>query len=300
METVTDFIFLGSKITAEGDCSHEIKRWLLCGRKATTNLDRILKSRSTDLTLATKVYLVQAMVFPVVMYGCESWTVKKAEHWRINVFELWCWRRHKSPLDCKQMKPVNPKGNQSWIFIGRTDAEIEAPILWPPDVKNCLIGKDPDAGKDWRREKGMTEEEMVGWHYHLNGHEFEQVPGVGDGQSSLVCCGPWVGKNQTQLSDWTELNWGPNCCLACNSVNLTVRIPHYLLPSEWEFVLKSALRIGVLRNMGTGWVSLWECYTFAHLIHFALVWEPSCLLAGQRLGGPWFSLIQIFTSWHCE
>ena len=127
-----------------------------------TNLDSILKSR--DITLPTNVHLVKAMVFPVVMYGCESWTIKKAECPRIDAFELWCWRRLDSPLDCKEMQPFNPKGNQSWIFIGRTDAKAETPILRPPDAKNWLIWKDPDAGKDWRREeKGMTEDEMVGW-----------------------------------------------------------------------------------------------------------------------------------------
>ena len=105
--------------------------------------------------------------FPVVMYGCKSWTIKKAECWRIDGFELWCWRRlFESPLNCKEIQPVNPKGNQSWIFTGRTDAEAETPILWPPDVKNWLIGKDPDAGKDWRQEeKGTTEDEMVEWHH---------------------------------------------------------------------------------------------------------------------------------------
>ena len=111
VETVTDFIFLGSNITADGDCSHKIKRHLLLGRKAMTNLDSILKSR--DITLSTKVHQVKAMVFSVVMYGCESWTIKKAECQRINAFELWCWRRLLSPLDCKEIKPVNPKGNQS-------------------------------------------------------------------------------------------------------------------------------------------------------------------------------------------
>ena len=101
--------------------------------------------------MLTKVHLVKAMVFPVVIYGCESWTIKKAEHRRIDAFELWCWRRLlKSPLDSKEIQPVHPKGNQSWIFFGRTDAEVETPILWPPDAKNWLIGKDPDAGKDWR------------------------------------------------------------------------------------------------------------------------------------------------------
>ena len=109
----------GSKITADGDCSHEIKRRLLLGREVMTNLDSILKSR--DVTLPTKVRLVKAMVFPVVMYGCESWTVKKAERQRVDAFELWCWSRLESPLNCKEIQPVHPKGDQSWVFIGRTD-----------------------------------------------------------------------------------------------------------------------------------------------------------------------------------
>ena len=147
----------GSKITADGDCSHDIKRRLLLGRKAMTNLDSILKSRA--IPLPRKVCLVKAMVFLAVMYGCESWTIKKAEHQRIDAFELWCWRRLLR-VPCKEIKLANPKGNQSWIFIGRTDAET--PILWPPDVKNQLMGKDPDAGKDWsQEEKGMTEDKMI-------------------------------------------------------------------------------------------------------------------------------------------
>ena len=179
VETVSDFILGGSKITADGDCSHEIKRRLLHGRKVMTNLESIFKSR--DITLPIKVCLVKAMVFPVVMYGCESWTIKKAEHQRIDGFELWYWRRLESPLDFKEIQPVQPKGNQPWIFIGRTDAEVEAPILWPPDVKNWLIGKDPDAEKDWRQqEKGITENEMVGWHHQFHGHVFEQALGFGD------------------------------------------------------------------------------------------------------------------------
>ena len=155
------------------DYNHEIKRHLLLRRKAMTNLDSILKSR--DITLPTKVCLIRAMVSPVVMYGCESWTVKKAKCWKIDAFELWYWGRLlESPLDCKEIQPVHPKGNQFWIFIGRTDAEAEAPILWPPDSKSWLIRKDSDAGEDWRQdEKGMTENEMVGWHHLLNGHEFE-------------------------------------------------------------------------------------------------------------------------------
>ena len=171
-KTVTDFIFLGSKITADGDCSHEIKWCLLLGRKVMTNLDSIVKSR--DVTVPTKVHLYKAMVFLVVMYGCESWTIKKAECRRIDAFELWYWKRLLSPLDCREIQPVHPKGDQSWIFIGRTDIEAETPILWPPNGKNGLIRKDPDAGKDWRcEEKGKTEDEMVGWHHRLNGHEFE-------------------------------------------------------------------------------------------------------------------------------
>ena len=134
VETVSDFIVLDSKITADGDCGHEIKRRLLLGRKVMTKLDSILKSR--DITLPTKVHLVKAMVLPVVMFGCESWTVKKAERGRIDAFELWCWRRLENPLDFKEIQPVHCKGDQSWVFIGRTDAEAETPILWPPHAKD--------------------------------------------------------------------------------------------------------------------------------------------------------------------
>ena len=131
VETVSDFIFLGSKITADGDCSHEIKRCLLLGRKVMTNLDSIFKSR--DITLPTKVRLVKAMVFPGVMYGCESWTVKKAERRRIDSFELWCWRRL---LDWKEIQPVHSEGDQPWDFFGRNDAKAEAPVLWSPHAKS--------------------------------------------------------------------------------------------------------------------------------------------------------------------
>ena len=159
--------------------------------------------------MPTKVHLVKAVVFPRIMYGCESWTRKKAECRRTDVFELLCWRRLESPLDCKEIQPVHPKGNQSWLFIGRTDAEAETPILWPPDAKNWLIGKDPDAGKDWgQEEKGMTQEEMVGWHYWFNGHAFKQALGVGDGQGGLACCSPRSRKESdtTERLNWTELN----------------------------------------------------------------------------------------------
>ena len=130
------------------------------------NLDSILKG--WNITLPTKVHLVKAMVFPVVMYGCETWTIKKAECWRIDSFELWCWRRlFESPLDYKEIQPVHPKGDQSWIFIGRTDAETS--IIWPPDAKSWLIGEHPDAGKDWQQEKKQaTEEEKFGWNRPLD------------------------------------------------------------------------------------------------------------------------------------
>ena len=126
------------------------------------------------------------------------------------VLKNWCFwtvvleKTLESFLDCKEIKPVNPKGNQSWKFTGRTDVEADAPILWPPVVKNWLIRKDADAGKDWRKEKGTTEDEMVGWHHWLNGYEFEQAPGVGDGQGGLACCSPW-GRKESDMTEW--LNW---------------------------------------------------------------------------------------------
>ena len=158
-------------------------------KKAVTNLDNIFNIR--DITLLTKVHIVKDVVFPVVIYWCESCTIKKAECWRTDAFQLWYWRRLESPLDGKEIKPVNLKGNQSWIYIGRTDAEAEAPTLWPPDAKSLFIESVSDAGKDWRQvEKGMAEDDMGGWHHRLNGHEFEQALEVGDGQGSLACCSP--------------------------------------------------------------------------------------------------------------
>ena len=150
---------------------------------------KIWPQKSRGNTLPTKVHIVKAMVFPVDTYGCESWTIKKAECWRIDAFELWYLRALESPLNSKEIKPVNPKGNQLWIFIGRTDAE--APILWPLDAKRQLIGKDLNAGKDWgQKEKGETEDEMVGWQHRLDGHGFAQTPRDSKGQGSLVCCSP--------------------------------------------------------------------------------------------------------------
>ena len=199
METVTDFLFLGSKITADGDCSHEIKRHLLLGRKAMTNLDSILKSR--DITLPTKIHLVKAIVFSsshVWMWELDykqSWAPKNWLFWTVvleNTLE--------SPLNCKEIQLVNPKGNQPWIFIGRTDAEAEA------DAKSWLIVKDPDAGKDWRWEKETTEDEMAGWHHRLDVHEFGWTHG--DGQGGLAWCDSWSCKEleTTERLNWTELN----------------------------------------------------------------------------------------------
>ena len=199
METVTDFIFLGSKITVDSDCSHEFKRRLLLGSQTMTSLNSTLKSR--DITLPMKAHLVRGMAFPVVMYVCTSWTMKKAEHWRTDAFELWCWRKlsrvpwiawdqtrqswRKSTLDIHW---------KAWWWSG------SSAVLWPPNWKSWLSGKDPDAGKDWRQEKEVTEDEMVGWHHQLNGHEFEQTLGDSEGQGSLACCSPWGGKE----SDMTE------------------------------------------------------------------------------------------------
>ena len=164
------------------------------------NLDSVLKS--WGITLLKKVHLVKAMVFPVVRYGCESCTIKKTECQRTNAFELWCWRR------LSRVPWTERRSNQAIlkeinrIFIERTDAKAEAPILWPPDAKNWLIGKYHDSGKDWRQEeKRMTEDKMVEWHHWLKGHVFEQALGGGEGQGSLACCSPCVAKRWTWLSD---------------------------------------------------------------------------------------------------
>ena len=193
-----------STITADGDCSHEIKRHLLLGRKVMTNIDSIFKS--WDITLPTKGRSSQGYGFSsghVWMWelDCEeSWASKNWCFWTV-VLE----KTLESPSDCKEIQPVHPKGDQSWVSIGRTDVEAETPIIWPSDAKSGLIWKDPYAGKDWRQEeKGTTEDEMAGWHHRLNGHGFGWALGVGDGQGGLVCCGSWgcrVGH------DWvTELN----------------------------------------------------------------------------------------------
>ena len=201
-ETAADFIFGGSKITTDGDCSHKIKRRLLVGRKVTTNLDSIIKSRDiTNKGPSRQGYGFSSGHIWMWELDCEESLVPKN----------WCFwtvvleKTLESPLDFKEIQPVHPKGDQSWVFIGRTDVVAETPIIWPPHVKSWLIGKDPDAGKDWgQEEKGMTEDEMVGWHHRLNGHGFGWTPGVGDGQGGLACCDSWGRKE----SDTTErLNW---------------------------------------------------------------------------------------------
>ena len=204
VEIAADFILSGSKITADGDCSHEIKRRLLLGRKVMTNLDSILKSRHD---FANKGLYSQSYGFSngqIWMWelDCkESWGPKNWCFWAV-VLE----KTPESPLDCKEIQPVHPKGDQSWVFIGRTDAEAETPILWPSDVKNWQTGKEPDPGKHWRQEeKGTTEDEVVGWHHQLDAHEFEQAPGVGDAQESDVLQS--MGSQRVR-HDWsTELNW---------------------------------------------------------------------------------------------
>ena len=160
-----------------------------------TNTDSILSSG--DITLPKNVHLVKATVFPVGMHGCESWIIKKAERWRIDAFELWCWRRlSRVPWTARRSNQSILKEINRAYVIGRTDAEAETTVLWPPDANSQLIGKDPDAGKDWgQEEKGVTEDEMVRWHHQLTGHKFEQTTGDSEGQGSLACCILWGHKD---------------------------------------------------------------------------------------------------------
>ena len=202
METVRDFIFFSSKITADGDCSHEIKRRLLLGRKAMTNQDSILKSRHY---FADKGRPIKAMAFPAV--NVLMWVLDHKESWAP---KNWCIQTMvldktlESPLDCKEIKPVNPKGDQSWMFFGGTDAEVEAPILWPPDGKNWLTGKDPHAGKDRRwEEKGMTEDKMVGWHHRLKDMCLNKLREMVKDKEVWCAFLHGVEKSRTPLTDWT-------------------------------------------------------------------------------------------------
>ena len=174
-----------------------------------TSLDSVSKSR--DITLLTKVHIVKSMVFPAVMYRCENWTFKEGRVLKNGCFwTVGLEKTLESLLDCKEIKSVHPKGNQLWVFIGRTDAEAEALILWLPDVKYWLIGKDLDAGKNFsQKEKGMTEYEMVGWRHRINGHEFEQTLGDSETQGSLVWCSPWGGRESDKI-EWLNNN-NKNC-----------------------------------------------------------------------------------------
>ena len=227
-----------------------------------SNLASVLKSK--DITLVTKVHLVKATVFPVVMYG--SVVLEK-------ILE--------SPLDNKEIQPIHPKGNQSWIFIGMTDAEAETPILWPPDVKNWLIGKDPDAGKEWRwEEKGTIEDEMVGWHFRLNGDEFEQALGVGDGQRNLLCCSPWDCKESdlTERLNWSELNCTmlyshlqcmsdpvSSCCL-----HLVLSLCFLLMHEKIHYMWLCKCKLKSQKNNSTDtleWLNLkdWQCQALVRI-----------------------------------
>ena len=206
METVADFIFLGSKSAADGDCSHEIKRRLLHGRKVIQPREHIRKQRHY---FASKGPSSQGYDFSSIHVW--MWELDYKESWALKNWWVWTVVLEKtleSPLDCKEIQPVHPKGDQSWVFIERTNVEAETPILWPPDSKRWLIWKDRDAGKDWGwEEKETTEDEMAGWHHQLDGHGFGWTPGAGDSHEGLACCGSWgcrVGHSWATELNWTE------------------------------------------------------------------------------------------------
>ena len=207
METMTDFTFLGSKITVDGDCSHEIKTLPPWKKSYDQPRQHIKKQRHY---FANKGPSSQSYGFSSSrVWMCE---LDHKESWALN---NWCFgtvvlgKTLESPLDCKEIKPVHPKGNQSWIFIGRTDAEAEAPVLWPPDAKNWLTGKDLEAGKDWKHTRWQQRMRWLDGISQLDGREFEQAPGVADGQGGLACCSPWGQKelDTTEQLNWTDKKW---------------------------------------------------------------------------------------------
>ena len=205
METMRDIIFLGSRITEDGDCSHEIKRRLLLGRKAMRNLDIILKSR--DITLVTQVHLVKAMLFHVVMNGYESWTIKKADCRRIHVFELWCWRRLLRVLwtTKRSNQSILQEINPEYSWEGLTDAEAETPILWPPDVKNQLLEKDPDGRKtEGRRRKGWQRTRWLDGTTDSMDMSLSKLQEMVINRDAWRAAIPGVTKSRIWLSDWTD------------------------------------------------------------------------------------------------
>ena len=225
METVRDF-FWGSKITADGNGSHETKNAYSWKKSYDQPRQHIKKQRHYFVNKGPSSQNYGFSSSHVWMWEWdykESWAPKNWCFWTV-VLE----KTRESPLDCKEIQPVHPKGDQSWVFIGRTDVEAETPIVWPPDAKNWLIWKDADYGKDWGQQKGTTEDETVGWHNQLDGHEFEQAPEVGDGQGGLGCCSPW-GRKESGMTEWlNNHNYRSLCTLGAESCNYRARVPQLL------------------------------------------------------------------------
>ena len=218
VEVVTDFLFLGSEISGDDDCSHEIRRWLLLGKKAMTNLDSVLKSR--DITLPAKIRIVKAMAIVkttrlpsghVWLWDLDCKEGRMSKNWCLQTVVL--EKTSESPLDSKEIKPANLKGNQPWILIGRTDAKAETPEFWSSDANSWLSGKVPDAGKDWgHKEKTALEDETAEWYHWCNGHELGQTLGAGEGQGRLACCSPWGHKESDMSGQLNNNNWFTLLC----------------------------------------------------------------------------------------